>query len=219
MHVLGGGGKVACKSPSSPPQEALAFSGGEVVGHQRDQPPQWAAARLPLINTGGRNHQELCGGTTPPCHGHGPKDESTWSFLCLTSQQCLAGLGFTPPKGSERRSLRPSISPQSTEENFPVTHHCTGSFSEQPNSWEDPCAPRRQGKRRLTRNWTFRTQFFCLLQVSCTAFESKCFKLSSILFLFVKITHSLQRHCLFQWWTTYSYTGMPTRVCTLTNYI
>lgn len=90
---------MACKSPSSPTQEALAFSGGEVVGHQRDQPPQWAAARLLLINTGGRNHQELCGGTTPPCHGHGPKDESTWSFLCLTSQQCPASLGFTPPKG------------------------------------------------------------------------------------------------------------------------
>lgn len=50
------------------------------------------------------------------------------------------------------KSLRPFISTQSTEGNFPVPHPYTGSFSEQPNCWScslDHYAPRRQEERSL----------------------------------------------------------------------
>lgn len=216
------GGLQVSESPSpSPPLEALAFSGGEVVGHQRNQLPQGAAVRLPLDSTGSRNHQELCDGTTPPCRGHGPKDGSTWSFLCLTSQQCPAGLGFTEgTEGNQNEGLWGPpfhLRAQKRTSQSPVTVRDLSQSNQ--TAEKTPVHPGGKGREGLPKSWTLRTQYFCLLQVSCTAFDSKRFKLSSILFPSVKITLSLQRHCPFQWWTTYSYTGMPTRVCILTNHI
>lgn len=64
--------------------------------------------------------------------------------------------------------------PQDTEDNFSVTDGCSESCSEQPNSWDRSLWAQEAGEG-ISRVWTLKLEYFCLLASQLHCFQLKIF--------------------------------------------